>query len=118
MTKPSRILVCGGRDLDDAARVSGVLDFCRPHFDVDFCICAGEASGADSLARLWAIGNLVPFFGCPANWVQLGKDGGRIRNQWMLKWFMPDLVIAFPGGAGTEHMKKIARKAGVTVYEG
>lgn len=115
---PSRILVCGGRDFDNVGHITRVLDFCRPYFALDFCMCSGEAPGADTIAHLWAIKNLVPFFGCPANWNALGKDAGTIRNQWMLKWFQPDLVIAFPGGVGTAHMKKIAKQKGVIVYEG
>ena len=35
----------------------------------------------------------------------------------MLEEGKPDLVVAFPGGRGTENMKKLAREAGVEVIE-
>jgi len=38
---------------------------------------------------------------------------GPIRNQWMLKYGKPDLVLALPGGAGTASMIDLASKAGV-----
>lgn len=38
-----------------------------------------------------------------------------IRNKIMLEQ-EPDIVIAFPGGAGTENMITISRQAGVPVF--
>jgi hypothetical protein len=35
----------------------------------------------------------------------------------MLEQGRPDLVVAFPGGNGTHHMKRIARAAGIEVLE-
>jgi hypothetical protein len=60
--------------------------------------------------------NWVPVEEYKADWDTYGKSAGPIRNQKMLDTGI-DYVIAFPGGRGTEHMKKIARKAGVTVIE-
>ena len=34
----------------------------------------------------------------------------------MLRTCKPEIVVAFPGGSGTEHMIEISRKAGVTVH--
>lgn len=118
MGKPSRILICGGRKYMDAIHAFKVLDACKGHFAPDFCVCVGGAKGADDLGRRWAIDQMAPVFVCNAQWDGFGQQAGSIRNNWMLKWFMPDLVIAFPGGVGTAHMKKIAKAAGVIVYEG
>ena len=51
----------------------------------------------------------------PANWKKHGRAAGPIRNKQMLEEAKPDLVIAFPGGAGTANMVKQAREAGVKV---
>jgi hypothetical protein len=39
------------------------------------------------------------------------------RNQQMLDEGRPDLVVAFPGGAGTANMVKLARAIGCEVIE-
>jgi len=35
----------------------------------------------------------------------------------MIKYAMPDLVVAFPGGTGTANMIKQARAASIDVFE-
>lgn len=115
---PSRVLICGGRAFTDSLHAFTVLDSLRPFFAADFCVCTGGAKGADALGKQWALQNMIPHIECQAQWGTYGNSAGSIRNAWMLKWFRPELVIAFPGGVGTEHMKKIARAAGVIVYEG
>ena len=52
-----------------------------------------------------------------AKWALIGRGAGPLRNQQMLREGKPDLVLAFPGGKGTAHMVRIARKAGVPVQE-
>lgn len=79
-------------------------------------IIHGKAEGADDLADQWAVVNWVPIEEHPADWDKHGKAAGPIRNQEMLATGI-DYVIAFPGGRGTAHMKKIAEKAGVPVIE-
>lgn len=105
-----RVLVCGGRDYDDYERVKGVLDKL-----LDWCggrggliIIQGMAPGADSLARRWAEDNGVETIGFRASWDLYGKRAGYIRNSQMLDEGKPDLVIAFPGGAGTNMMVKLS----------
>lgn len=105
-----RVLVCGGRDFDDYAFVASVLDF----YDPDTVI-HGAARGADSLAHRWAQNRCVPVESYPANWHRDGKAAGPIRNVKMLAEGKPDVVIAFPGGKGTEHMVKIAKAKGIQV---
>ena len=81
-----------------------------------FYVIQGGAKGADQLAREWGQkkrGVVVDTF--PALWNKYPKAAGPIRNQVMLKESNPNGVIAFPGGKGTAHMVKIARKAGVPV---
>lgn len=107
-----RVLVCGGRDYADQAKVSATLDELQPTF-----LIHGAARGADQLADNWAVYNVVPFQRFPANWQKHGRAAGPIRNAQMLTEGKPELVVAFPGGTGTAHMVMLARKAGVDVLE-
>jgi hypothetical protein len=75
----------------------------------------GGATGADALAIQWAMHRRVNFRVYYADWDGKGKSAGPIRNRQMLADFKPNLVIAFPGGAGTTDMIAVAKKAGVTV---
>lgn len=110
---PARVIVCGGRDFNDYARVCEVLD--RLHASRPFAVLRhGAARGADSLAGRWARERGVPEEQVPANWTRDRKAAGPIRNQQMLD-MGADLVVAFPGGRGTEDMVKRAHTAGVLV---
>lgn len=83
----------------------------------DVTIISGGATGTDSAAIDWAVVNWCHFEEYPADWKKHGKAAGWIRNKQMLIEGKPDLVVAFPGGRGTAHMKKIAREAGIEVIE-
>lgn len=109
-----RVLVCGGREYNDR---DNVLDVLRLNVPVGATIIEGGARGADTLARQWARAFEVPCETWKADWEKHGKAAGLIRNEEMLRSGI-DLVIAFPGGRGTAHMKRIAREAGVKVIEG
>lgn len=109
-----RVLVCGGRDYNDAKTVREVLD--RLHKETPFsCVIHGAARGADTLAGLWAKRSEVPVEAYTAAWSRYGRAAGMIRNEQMLREGRPDLVVAFPGGVGTAGMVRIARAAGVRV---
>lgn len=113
----TRVLVCGGRHYDDHNRIFNVLN----NYDADHDFTAvihGAATGADRAAGHWAMGQQhIEEIRFPANWHKYGKAAGPIRNQRMLSEGKPDLVIAFPGGHGTQHMVEIARLQGIEVVE-
>lgn len=111
-----RVLICGGRNYDEAKRVGRALRELHERRPIA-CIVQGGARGADSLGRVWAERNGIPAFECRAQWSRLGKKAGPIRNEWMLDHFKPDLVVAFPGGTGTQHMIRLALGRGVEVLE-
>jgi hypothetical protein len=113
----SRILVCGGRDFQDYELLQKSMATARVHFAKKFCIINGFARGADMQAHTWAFFHGVPSLCVPANWNYYDKTAGHIRNQWMIDFCMPDLVIAFPGGKGTADMIRIARDANIDVWE-
>lgn len=112
-----KIIVCGGRDYTNRARVYAVLDRWLEANQYQGCtLISGCAPGVDSLAEDWFYERHLPVERYPADWSQ-GPSAGPRRNQKMLDEGRPWRVIAFPGGRGTEHMKKIARRARVKVFE-
>lgn len=115
-----RILICGGRDYDDRCRLSKELHTFFGQRNLDYrevTVIHGAARGADTLAAAWCTANYVkqeqyPVLG--SDWDTHGKKAGILRNIRMLG-SKPNVVIAFPGGRGTEHMITIARRAKVEV---
>lgn len=111
----TRVLVCGGRYFDNYAFLKATLSLLPP--DPDRIFCHGGATGADSLVTLFCLEEGSPCEIIRADWEKHGKAAGPIRNQQMLDEFKPDVVIAFPGGRGTQNMISLARKAGVEVID-
>ena len=121
-----KVLVTGSRDWDDSFLVDVVLWGLFTRHAALFTVAHGAARGADTMAHNW-----VDLYGSrlgasearyPADWEKDGKAAGPIRNQRMLDEFKPDLVVAFKNDmdpelkrGGTEHMVRIAKKAGVPV---
>jgi len=113
------IIVCGGRGYTNRTLVHDVLNSIKDSPPMNTIrIATGECpTGADSLAKEWATCSHYKqsYTGFPANWKKHGPAAGPIRNSQMLEEFKPNLVVAFPGGKGTEDMITKARAAGVTV---
>lgn len=120
-----RIIVCGGRNYSDFDRVNRVLDgllykqpiqrvffpyeLQPPTFAWDFrTLVHGKASGADSLAASWADFRGVSSETHPAQWDRWGNSAGPRRNEEMARTGA-DLLVAFPGGTGTDNMITNAR---------
>lgn len=115
--KVKKLLVCGGRDYAEVDRVDQELKDWQRTLGPMFKIVCGGARGADMLAYNWAMRNCIPVSVYPANWDVHGKSAGPKRNQQMLEWEAPDVVLAFPGGAGTADMVRRAQIAGVFVAQ-
>ena len=111
-----RVLVCGGRDYSDKAKLNQVLNEVHRGYRIT-TIIEGDASGADRLAGTWARLHNVPNLKFPAHWRVHGYVAGHIRNKQMLEEGKPDLVIAFPGGKGTMNMVEQAKRAGVITIQ-
>ena len=105
------VIVCGGRDFQNYDCVCRVLDSLPIKL-----IVHGGYRGADRLAHRYAKEHNVKEVECKAQWGRYGTQAGPIRNAHMLK-FHPDLVVAFPGNAGTADMVNRARNAGVNILE-
>ncbi len=107
-----KMLVCGGRDYFDAERIDLVLDILGPSH-----VIHGDAKGADALAANWAERRGVSHECFKADWHLHGDSAGHKRNLLMLVAGKPQLVVAFPGGAGTGNMIGQAMQRGVPVLE-
>jgi len=111
-----KVLVCGGRDYSDFERVVGCLNQVSKKHGIDLII-EGGAKGADSLGAKYAKENGIPLCTFHANWSHHGKYAGPKRNKDMIKFGNPDCVVAFSGGIGTKGMVKLAKEAGISVWE-
>lgn len=110
-----RVIVCGGRDYADYDRMAAILSALRSDLAPFEVIIHGAAKGADALAAKYAKQHQIPDIAFTADWRTLGPAAGPARNKRMLEEGKPDLVVAFPGGSGTNNMASQARAAGVKV---
>ena len=106
-----KVLVCGGRDYADRDYLWRYLSALHQGRQITE-IVHGSATGADTLAGEWAKCNSIKVTAVPADWKGKGKAAGYLRNKEMLG-LKPDLVVAFPGGRGTENMVRLSQNAGV-----
>ena len=113
-----RIAVTGGRNYNNKKIMNEALDYVLNTYP-DFILIVGCARGADKLARQWAEDHKFPIERKEvyyAEWDKYPKAAGAIRNKRMLDSGI-DILLAFPGGNGTENMKKICRDKNIYVIE-
>lgn len=113
-----RVLVCGGRDFNDAMTLGSWLGGIHKQRGITLLVHGG-ARGADYMAGKFAEWAGIP---CDAYAIDHALDGpwpgaGPRRNERMLAASKPDLVVAFAGGRGTADMVRQAKAAGVRVIE-
>lgn len=118
-----RIIVCGGREYDDAERVYSILDKVLEKFGPQIVIITGAQRkwvasenrfvGADFHAEEWARSREIEYQGFPARWKALRKRAGYERNTRMRVRSGANKCIAFPGGSGTRMMCGIMLEAGI-----
>jgi hypothetical protein len=102
-----RLLVAGGRDFYDYKFIDEFLTTWLSQQDVDvqeIVLIHGDAQGVDRLAGQWAKYNSILVDVYPADWANLGKRAGHIRNAKMIESGV-DYAILFPGGNGTANMR-------------
>lgn len=109
-----RVVICGGRDAADVAAAIQALEALHEELGFDVVI-GGDARGIDKIAAAWALEKGLELVEFPADWEELGRRAGPLRNQQMLDEAKPDMVIAFPGGKGTADMVRRARAEGLAV---
>ena len=113
----ARILICGSRDFGNIDAIKHVID----NLNDEDVVIHGCAKGADSIAEFLAMKRGLKVLGFPAQWTKYGRRAGSIRNQQMIDEGKPDKVYAFytdkATSKGTKNMVKLARKAGIPVWE-
>jgi hypothetical protein len=111
------VLVCGGRDFKARRLLHQSLDLVLVDKPITLLV-QGAARGADWLAHEWALSRGVRSTGkryqiTNAMWVSQGRKAGYLRNKRMRDEELPDLVIAFEGGPGTQMMIDLAKEKGI-----
>ena len=116
------MIVCGGRNYGVEREQSQFIHTALGSIRKPCLLVHGDATGVDRVADGWAEQNNVPICRVPANWARNGSKAGPLRNRVMatiLKSFtlmgFQARVVAFPGGAGTASMIRIAESAGLEV---
>ena len=114
------LIVCGGRDFDNAAFENDCIDVVIKGFKLqknNTIIMSGGATGADTIALEWAHANEWNAMRVPAKWKSLGAPAGMERNLEMLSlaarmYSQGDrvVVLALPGGVGTSGMVALTKR--------
>lgn len=112
ITERTRVCITGGRDLTDRKLVFDSLDQIHAVTPIGE-LAAGCAVGADAMALVWAVRNKVPWRMYCADWLRYDQQAGSLRNEVMLSDFQPILLGVFPGGVGTTHCARTARKMNI-----
>jgi hypothetical protein len=117
------IIVTGGRDYQERARVFAALDLAHGKKRITLLVhgaCidrkTGELRGADRWADEWARERGVKVEPHPADWATWGDKAGPMRNHQMA-YAGAHGCIAFPGGRGTAQMIRQARYYGIPVWQ-
>lgn len=118
MKQPFVVAVTGGRGYYDMGHISRSLDAVYEERTVDVLVHGG-CSGADAGAKAWAVARLVQTaeFRVTASQWHESKSAGPIRNRLMLTVCKPDLLVAFPGGDGTDGCVEIGRELGIEIRD-
>lgn len=110
------ILVTGGRNYANRAQLHQYLYQVHNETPIDILV-HGNARGADTMADDWAEAKGIQRAICPAAWDRFDAAiAGHRRNRFMLE-LGPTLVVAFPGGAGTNNMVTQAQHKGVRLLD-
>jgi hypothetical protein len=116
-----RILVTGGRDYTDRAAVARSLGHLGAHFifgarPEEIVLVHGACAGADTLAAEEAVKLGWRTESHPADWDTHGNAAGPIRNKEMVS-LGAHYLIAFPGGSGTAHCRRLALNAHIPIID-
>ena len=114
-----KLIVAGGRDyhfteedrsfLDSLLGVSEIVSgACRAKDD------SQPAQGADGWGEEWAKSHGLPVTRFYPDWSAHGRGAGPRRNTAMAEY--ADALAVFPGGRGTDSMRREAEKRGLTIH--
>lgn len=109
-----KLIIAGGRNYWLTRRDFAMLDALHAANPVTEEICGG-ALGADACGKVWAIMRGIPTNDFTADWKNLGRKAGPIRNGYMAAY--ADAVALFPGGDGTQDMADQAAVHGLRIFD-
>ena len=112
-----RLLLAGGRHLDDVGMIRRALDRAHAMGPAEVLIHGG-AGVLGVAAEDWAREQRLHVVRYPANWREFGKRAEGLRDAFMLADSRPDLVLALPGGGDTRALVARALAAGLPVIDG
>ncbi len=126
-----RLIVCGGREFDDAPRLWFILDGIDDRDKLTGgegirCLIDGGQQrrrkdgawvGADYWAHQWALARNRPTERYFADWDAHGKSAGPRRNARMADESNATHGLAMPGGNGTNNMVENMRRVGIVVRD-
>ena len=110
----NKIIVAGSRGFSDYDTLKDKLDYYLSNL-TDIEIVSGGAKGADRLGEQYAELSGYPVKVFKADWDNLGKRAGMVRNKEMSSY--ADYLVAFWDGksVGTKAMIDMAKKDGLKV---
>lgn len=108
-----KVIIAGSREITDASVVADAI--AASGFEVTEVV-SGTARGVDRLGEAWARARKIPIKPFPADWNQLGKAAGVLRNAEMAKY--ADALVAIWDGEspGTKNMIDEATSRGLRVH--
>lgn len=109
-----RLLVCGGRHLNDVEFIRHELTQFHSLIPVTVMIHGGHAT-LGSIIEDWARENRIHVVRYPPNWQTLGKRAEAIRNDFMLEDSRPDCLLVLPGGRHTLDLVRRAQERSVPI---
>lgn len=111
-----RLLVAGGRHLNDVARITTSLNLIHARHAISVLIHGGHAFWGVTIED-WARERGLHVLRYPANWRVFGRRAEGIRNDFMLADSRPDMLLALPGGEDTRALVLSAVARGVPVLD-
>lgn len=86
MSSIYHLMVAGSRDFSQYSIMEKFLDHIFSFIEIDKEIVEGGARGADTYARRYAENKGMPYHEFPAQWSNLGKRAGYVRNREMVSY--------------------------------
>lgn len=114
--KVFRVIIAGSRGFTNYEFLKDTMDrlLVNKH-DCDIAIVCGEARGADTLGKKYAVERGYRVLSFQADWEKYNKSAGYIRNAEMAD--NADALVVFWDGKsrGTKNMIEIASKKGIPI---
>lgn len=80
-------------------------------------VAEGGQTGIDQVVRTWRHLRQIDGDTFYADWSNYGPAAGPLRNKRMLDAIKPDVIVLFPGGLGTNSMRRLAETNGFKTIE-